>query len=83
MPVLTGLEGTKEDKEVVFIDNPRRAVKFLLRGYAVTASGDNGALNVWNDDAGKYRCKSMRFLATKEPLAKFIKIAGYSGPFGV
>lgn len=66
MPVLTSLPGTKEDKEVHFIDIPRRAVKFLLKGCAVTAVGENGAINVWSDDEGQYRCCSMRYYQTQD-----------------
>jgi len=42
------------------------AVKLLRRKVAATAADDNGALNIWDDKFGKYRCEAMRYYVTLE-----------------
>lgn len=61
MPVLSGLPGTTGDVEAVFILTASEAVEKIQEGYAVTAAADNGAINVWVDDSGKYRCEAQRY----------------------
>jgi len=38
----------------------------IKSGLAATSAADHGAINVWRDDAGKYRCHRMVFLAVKD-----------------
>jgi hypothetical protein len=33
---------------------------------AATASADNGAVTVWRDDEGKYRCDRQHLMSSKE-----------------
>ena len=56
MPLLVGLPGTSRKIEAVIVDSGAQAVKALRDGKAATAAGPNGAINVWIDDGGRYRC---------------------------
>lgn len=44
--------------------SPNDALFFITDSKAVTAAGDNGALNVWRDDSGQWRCEFHRRLCT-------------------
>lgn len=70
MPVLTGLSGTNgKDRECVMVGSFSAILKALRLRLAATAAGDNGAINIWRDDAGLYRCAAMRFCRTIEERA--------------
>lgn len=59
---LVNLEGVKRKKtKCVFIKDASRIKGLLSRDVAITSADDNGALNIWIDDKGVYRCKSMRY----------------------
>jgi hypothetical protein len=60
---LEGADGTARDCE--FFSTPSRALKILRSGVAATAAADNGAINVWRDDDGMYRCERFRMMSRK------------------
>ena len=64
MPRLSGLPGTQRDQEAVYVTSPTGAIRALRGKLAATAAGDEGALNVWRDDAGAYRCEFQRYWVT-------------------
>jgi len=65
MPQLVGLEGVrKKALDARFFNKPVQASRFLRTHRALTAAGDNGAINVWIDDAGRYRATFYRHYAT-------------------
>jgi len=64
MPLLVDLPGTSGDKEADLFYSATAAVNSLRAGRAATAAGDNGAINVWKDDAGNYRVELMRYRST-------------------
>ena len=66
MPELRGLPGTLGVLEAEIVRSVSGAVKALRAGKAATAAGPNGAINVWCDDAGVYRCEAMRLYRTLE-----------------
>lgn len=54
---LKGLPGTNgEERESDFFGSFTQAMRALAAGRAVTTAGDKGAINLWIDDAGYYRC---------------------------
>ena len=57
---LIGLAGTRKVRRCEFFGSPNGAVNFLRRKVAATNAGDYGAINVWDDKDGNYRCESMR-----------------------
>lgn len=48
------------------INNTSDIEPILELGYACTSAGDNGAINVWKDDAGIIRGKLMKYCVTVE-----------------
>lgn len=68
MPMLTGLPGTTAPHEAVSVSSRSSAIAQLRLGSTITASGDNGALNVWRDDGGSWRCQFMVHMAVQSDL---------------
>ncbi len=65
MPKLCNLEGIKKEKiDAEFFGKALEIKKILDSGKAATAADENGALNVWKDDEGFFRCTAMRFCST-------------------
>lgn len=62
--VLKGLPNTRYVRACKFFRSPTAAIRILRKGLAATSSGSNGAINVWKDRDGKYRCEAMRFKMT-------------------
>lgn len=61
MPQLVGLEGVrKKALDARFFSKPTQASRLLRTHRALTAASDNGAINVWIDDAGRYRAAFYR-----------------------
>jgi len=60
MPTLKRLPGTRRDVEAVSVQSRSAAIRALRNKQASTAAGDHGALNVWIDDEGLFRCEFMR-----------------------
>jgi hypothetical protein len=58
------LPDTPSDVEAILVRSVPGALKALRNGMAATAADDNGAINVWRTDDGKYRCLSCRHLQT-------------------
>jgi len=61
----------KKEKPICQLDGlpgvKRRIIESTLElGYACTSAGDNGAINVWKDDAGIIRGELMRYCVTVE-----------------
>lgn len=75
MGVLKNLDGvSKTEVEAVFIEKVSDIKKILREGKAATDAGFRGAINIWCDDAGIYRCEAIRFLRTIEE-KKFKKLS--------
>ena len=56
MPTLAGLPGTDGRKiECEFVGSVTAALFALSKGKPATLAADNGAINVWRDDAGCLR----------------------------
>jgi len=61
MPSLTGLPGVKrKETPCAGFRSPSGALRVLRRGLAASTASDNGAVIVWTDDAGFYRCEFNR-----------------------
>lgn len=64
---LIGLKGTDgKDRPVRFFHNISQALRFLKEDKATTAAGNNGAINLYIDDNGKYRMSLFRWLVCKD-----------------
>lgn len=66
MGELSGLKGLS--RSVIVNEYPHsvtRAIAIMKRDGASTAAGDDGAINVWRDDSGKYRAEFMRWMSVK------------------
>lgn len=64
---LEGLPGVKKRKvDAYYINNASDIEPILELGYACTSAGDNGAVNVWKDDAGIICGELMRYCVTLE-----------------
>lgn len=62
---LTGLEGVRRKSvRSVAVYSVSEAIDFLRDGRVITASGDDGAINVWKLDNGKWRCEFCRYRST-------------------
>lgn len=60
MYTLTSLPGVSgKDLEAPFFRSVTAAMDGIKHHRAVTSAGDQGAINVWIDDDGKYRCAFM------------------------
>lgn len=59
--LLTGLPGVKRNEiDAYYINHTSDIEPVLEQGYACTAAGSSGAINVWKDDAGIIRGELMR-----------------------
>lgn len=59
--------GSKRRKvDAYSINNTSDIESTIELGYACTSAGDNGAINVWKDDAGIIRGELMRYCVTVE-----------------
>lgn len=66
MPTLQDLPGIKQnERDALFIYHHSDIAVILKNGYAATAAGNMGAINVWQDDEDKIRCEAMIFMQTK------------------
>ena len=64
---LDGLPGVKRRKVDAFSIYYSSDIEATIElGYACTAAGDNGAINVWKDDAGIIRGELMRYCVNVE-----------------
>lgn len=64
---LEGLPGIKKRIiDAYCINNTSDIEPTLQLGYACTSAGDNGAINIWKDDAGIIRGELMRYCVTVE-----------------
>jgi hypothetical protein len=67
MATLSDLEGALlKETPALYLFKPDDIEVIILNGYAATTAGSNGAINIWQDDEGQYRCEAMRHLATVE-----------------
>jgi hypothetical protein len=65
MGALTGLPGTNgKPRDVAFFRSVAGALNLLARDRATTTAGDEGAINIWLDDAGEYRGCRSRYMQT-------------------
>lgn len=83
MPQLVGLDGVrKKALDALFFHKPAQASRLLRTNRALTAASDNGAINVWIDDTGRYRAAFYRHYAclsewrgkTKTRLTKWLSL---------
>lgn len=86
MPIcqLEGLPGVKKCKvDAYWINDTSDIEPTLELGFACTSAGDNGAINVWKDDAGMIQGELMRFCVKVEkkhfPIIWKWKIASANG----
>ncbi|GAA6244378.1 hypothetical protein F030043B2_34200 [Bacteroides fragilis] len=64
---LEGLPGVKKCKvDAYWINDTSDIEPTLELGFACTSAGDNGAINVWKDDAGMIQGELMRFCVKVE-----------------
>ena len=65
MPVLIRLPNVIEkETQCAFFKRPAEIAKILDSGLAATASGSNGAINIWIDRDLRYRCEAYRYNVT-------------------
>ena len=63
MGALAGLPGTNgKPRDVEFFHSISRGMILLGRDKVATTSGNEGAINIWTDDEGKYRGCRMRYM---------------------
>ena len=74
MPTLKGLPGTSGDVEAFAVRSRSAVLRCLRKQKAATAAGDHGALNVWIDDDGLFRCEFMRRCRTID-ISRFAYVA--------
>lgn len=66
MGQLASLSGTDgKPRDVEFFRSITRALFLLSRDKCATTAGDNGAINIWVDDDGRYRGCRMRWMITE------------------
>ena len=59
---LERLEGVKKELiDAVFIKRPVQLNEILKQGFAATAAGGNGAINIWRDDKGVIHTSASRY----------------------
>lgn len=61
MVKLTNLPGRPGITKAEGVSSRTAAINALRSGNAVTASGDDGAINVYRDNAGEFRCIFCQF----------------------
>jgi hypothetical protein len=61
---LTGLTNTRKVRKCEFVSSATAVLRCLRKKVAATTAGDYGAINVWGDKDGDYRCDAMRYCAT-------------------
>ncbi len=68
MPQLINLPGTDgKPRETTFIDSPSEILEEALKeGLTYTSSGDNGAINIYLDDNGKFKIDQHKFRSTMD-----------------
>lgn len=63
---LSGLSGTNGSvRESMFCYNVTDCIKNVNAHMTVTSANDNGAINLWVDDDGKYRGERLRYCITQ------------------
>lgn len=77
MGVLTDLEGVSQiETECIFLEKPSDIIWILRKGLAATTAGSKGAINIWKDDEGYFRCEACRHLVIVESKKyKYISMA--------
>jgi hypothetical protein len=67
MPTLRGLPGTDgSERECDLVRTVTAAFRSLRRGRPAAFAADNGAINVWRDDAGTLRGERYFYTAVRE-----------------
>ena len=66
---LNNLEGAKNKEMECFFISKSEDISKISFDIAGTAAGDSGAINVWLDDDGHFRCESMAYMRTIEKMA--------------
>jgi hypothetical protein len=70
MPILKGLPGVKAAQlEAPDFNTVTQAMRNLTTHRATTTAADNGAINLWIDDAGVYRGERYRLMSTKSSIS--------------
>jgi phage terminase small subunit len=49
-----------------WVKSGKQAIAAIRAGYAATDAHDDGAMNVWRDDDGKYRAHSLHYMKVLE-----------------
>lgn len=68
MPELRSLPGTNGKPKTIkeFANSPSGFIRLLKRDGFSTGANDNGAINVWKDDAGSYRAERHYRLSVRD-----------------
>ena len=66
MMQLIGLAGTRKVRRCEFFGSASGAVNCLRRKVAATSAGNYGAINVWDDKDGSYRCEAMTHYVVRD-----------------
>lgn len=60
---------SKRNIKAAWFDNVTQARKYLGKYRAITSAGDDGAINIHIDDAGKYHCEYTVYRITRNCLS--------------
>ena len=66
MPTLKGLPGMAQDIECEFFQEAHEVAAIIEKGKAATEAGENGAINVYKDDAGFICCELQVFCSQQD-----------------
>lgn len=61
MPIAKGMPDTTGEREIVMSLDPVVLAQAASDGKLGMAAGSEGSINVWKDDAGKFRCERHRY----------------------
>ena len=61
---MTGLPDTAKVRRATYISNAVEATRLLSKGKVATTANDHGAITLWRDRYGRYRCEAHRNLST-------------------
>lgn len=60
---LVGLPDTRKVRKTLMFRTITQCLEILRKRIAATAASDNGAINVWDDKFGMWRCERQRYMA--------------------
>lgn len=63
--ILTGLPDTRKVRKTLMFSTITQALKILRKRVAASTASDEGAINIWNDKFGMWRCERQRYMITQ------------------